>query len=961
MSTMIKKRITNAHCCALRLVVTVAALTAMVVDSQRIKQGCYDAVGISCFKDISHDLLATDEDVEEICAWLATEVFPIFDVFADVYSHREYINGFDPDSEECRRIDEAYSQCIFCSKRDEILGCAEGALWEVCGDQPTLQEVLADSENTMENLQDFDHVCIRLEESYNNNVIDFYGAGGMPTTKELCKKQQLVRHLCPGYCEGGCFDGPTGTPPSCDPDRYKEEVDVDDDSPPWWVVCDFLHFDYIYYSRNDSDISTHADYLKAIPGNTSFCHQAQQAYAKCFWCATDRCFDNENPPSCDKKTDLETLEMTLDEIDGYCSIILSHLALGFDRWAPEFHNTSLHQDVLLFGKDPEFCPKAQEAYPYCTNCYDPSAIGGGSGGGTFCITGDWCREDAQIPNDFVLESMFADLNMTANPDITCNDTYRLWEERWYNPHTVDACYRDLWLHRQCPQNFCDFEPLDQVSRDYLGASTEAQKKALVWMSRASAILSFMGAAFVLYDILSNRNYLKELYYELLAGMATFDIVTALAWLFATAPIDEAAASHVYGARGTEQTCTAQAFFIQLGFTSIFYNVSLAVYYVLVVAYGWKEFQLKPYRSLMHGLPVLIGLGLALGGIPIYHWLEYGCHIQTWSDSEGNLWEVLLFVVLPIGFSIAAITASMLVVYCNVRKHSRRAGKWRLSGKAKAATLERQVFWQCVSFALAFYITWPIVITIYLTSADVNGPLGLTITVAFVAPLQGFSNFLVYIRPRLKTSTTSQGNHQSGSFHLSSRRSLRSSLRLRGSFTGRGSSSFLMAKQNPIQVGPTPGTKDNAMHVIDEVSSGNHLGNLQSQDSMHHHLSSLPPEYSNMDPSVLITKVPGSTIVDEDFICNTELIPADWNAPRLSSQVESEIAFLSGEDHDVDEVGFMSGEDHDGDFVEETGAVQKPMGINIVPDDDFHHLDVVEETNGGANSSDLRKGEIIYDS
>ena len=32
--------------------------------------------------------------------------------------------------------------------------------------------------------------------------------------------------------------------------------------------------------------------------------------------------------------------------------------------------------------------------------------------------------------------------------------------------------------------------------------------------------------------------------------------------------------------------------------------------------------------------------------------------------------------------------------------------------------------------------------------DEKGPLGLALTVAFVAPLQGFSNFLVYVRPKL---------------------------------------------------------------------------------------------------------------------------------------------------------------------------------------------------------------------
>ena len=116
-------------------------------------------------------------------------------------------------------------------------------------------------------------------------------------------------------------------------------------------------------------------------------------------------------------------------------------------------------------------------------------------------------------------------------------------------------------------------------------------------------------------------------------MAVFDIITALAWAFATAPIDQDGGGYVEGALGTETTCRTQAFFIQFGFTSIFYNVSLALYYLLVVLYNWREFQLKKIRLYMHLVPVLLGLGLALGAIPSYHWLEYGCHILPLPDGD----------------------------------------------------------------------------------------------------------------------------------------------------------------------------------------------------------------------------------------------------------------------------------------------------------------------------------------
>lgn len=319
---------------------------------------------------------------------------------------------------------------------------------------------------------------------------------------------------------------------------------------------------------------------------------------------------------------------------------------------------------------------------------------------------------------------------------------------------TEICYNWRAAERLCYEAQCAKEPPIEAPKDYLGTTTQAERTALIWASRSSAFLSFFGATYILYDVLKDPKSRTTVYHQLLIGMATFDIITALAWSFATAPIDknDAAANHVEGVLGNNASCKAQAFFIQLGFTSVFYNVSLALYYVLVISQGWKELQLKKIRPYMHIVPVTVGLGLAFGGLSVYHWIEYGCHIQPFTiddedDEKGDLWAVLVFVVLPLGLSILAITVSMIVVYNSVRKRSVASRKWSL-GISQASKLEKAVFWQCLFYVLAFYITWPIMFSVYLFSVDVNGPLGLAMAIAFVAPLQGCSNALVYIRPKL---------------------------------------------------------------------------------------------------------------------------------------------------------------------------------------------------------------------
>jgi hypothetical protein len=323
-----------------------------------------------------------------------------------------------------------------------------------------------------------------------------------------------------------------------------------------------------------------------------------------------------------------------------------------------------------------------------------------------------------------------DLDVTA----TCEELHVVFGQGLY-PATIEFCEAAEQASYQCPV-FCD--------KAYLGADTEPKKKALVWMSRVSAFLSMIGACYILYDVASDKKRRQTVYHQLLFGMAIFDVFTALAWGFATAPIPKEI-FWVYGANGSEATCKAQGFFVQLGFTSVFYNVSLAIYYLLVIVYSWKERNLVEIREYLHGIPIMVGVVLAFGGIPVYDWFEYGCHLLP--PPDGSMAMVLVLAVGPIGFSIVSIMGCMFTVYWKVRSQARTSRKWSF-GASKPNSLEARVFYQSLWYVLSFLISWPILFAMYLASVDVDGPYALTITIAFLAPSQGFNNFLVYIRPKV---------------------------------------------------------------------------------------------------------------------------------------------------------------------------------------------------------------------
>ena len=299
---------------------------------------------------------------------------------------------------------------------------------------------------------------------------------------------------------------------------------------------------------------------------------------------------------------------------------------------------------------------------------------------------------------------------------------------------------EAWAH--C--NFC------AADEPYLQADTRIKQALLAWLPRIPAFLSMLGASYIFRDVIKSK---WTVYHGLLFAMAIFDFCTAAAWIFTTAPIPtvDEYEDYVYGIMGNEATCKAQAFFIQLGVTSVFYNAALCSYYWLVIVRGWTERRLQKRRILLllHGPPLLVGFALAFGGLPVYSWVQYACHlwyILPWDGKQVRVRVYLLFIA-PVAASILYITIVLGLIYWKVSRQSRQSRRWRL-GVGVSATLEGKVFWQCISYALAFYITWPLVALNYAFSLDeVVDRYGYTLFVALLTPLQGLANFLVYIRPR----------------------------------------------------------------------------------------------------------------------------------------------------------------------------------------------------------------------
>mmetsp|Transcript_9988 Transcript_9988/g.18140 ORF Transcript_9988/g.18140 Transcript_9988/m.18140 type:complete len:797 (-) Transcript_9988:447-2837(-) len=275
---------------------------------------------------------------------------------------------------------------------------------------------------------------------------------------------------------------------------------------------------------------------------------------------------------------------------------------------------------------------------------------------------------------------------------------------------------------------------------YAGASTETKKVVLAWLPRVMAMLSVLGSSFIIYDALSSKKNRQKVLYQLMIALSISDILGSCAYALTTLPTP--ANTFMYGAKGNDATCVAQGFFIQLGTISCYINVSVAVYYLLVIKMGRTERQMKKARIWLFTCPILIGLTFAFAGIPFYG------NTILWCNTTENWWPEV-----PVAIAILLATAIMATVCWDVYQKEKASSRWRISGVEGTARnkLSEQVFWQSFWYLMAFYFTWPPYLVLQYLLASRNTKVftmyGLILTAGTMVPLQGFWNAFVYIRPR----------------------------------------------------------------------------------------------------------------------------------------------------------------------------------------------------------------------
>jgi len=213
------------------------------------------------------------------------------------------------------------------------------------------------------------------------------------------------------------------------------------------------------------------------------------------------CFNETNPPTCNPRSTNFAIKYDIQET--------CYRLLWDYLYTPQvIFDLSSHEKVLsAIHKDSTLCDAAQQAYHLCYWC-DPKQKN---------LTDDFCSFDCS--------STAQVFDQTVNVDVICNELTRLRGiDEW--PASIELCH-GLQLAGHLCENLCE-----NFDASFIKVS---DPKSMSILSRVAAILSFLGASFILWDVLSDAKNRSTVYHQLLVAMAIFDIVTAVAWFFSGCP------------------------------------------------------------------------------------------------------------------------------------------------------------------------------------------------------------------------------------------------------------------------------------------------------------------------------------------------------------------------------------------------------------------------------------------
>jgi predicted cation transporter len=177
--------------------------------------------------------------------------------------------------------------------------------------------------------------------------------------------------------------------------------------------------------------------------------------------------------------------------------------------------------------------------------------------------------------------------------------------------------------------------------------TDTQMRTLAIMPKFSSAIGIAGDLIIINEILvlDRPNKLKKAVHRIVLAMSICDLISTAGLFLSTWPIPKEEEGLFYNV-GNQGTCVFQGFLVQFGISLPLLNMCLAIYYILVIQYSWKEEQIrKKVEPFFYGLSLSFAIAtssasVALGlfnSANLWCWTAAtpsGCN-QSYEDANGE--------------------------------------------------------------------------------------------------------------------------------------------------------------------------------------------------------------------------------------------------------------------------------------------------------------------------------------
>merc|ERR1712032_734391 len=286
-----------------------------------------------------------------------------------------------------------------------------------------------------------------------------------------------------------------------------------------------------------------------------------------------------------------------------------------------------------------------------------------------------------------------------------------------------------------------------------------ESKWIALAPKPFAFLSILGSVCIMRYVLASDQRRRSIYHRLLLGLSVYDFMGSCAVLAGTLAIPKGTPD-VFMASGTQGTCSAQGFFIQMGIGTPLYNASLAIYYFFVINLGWNDSLMRKVEVWLHAMPNVIAVLTSIAGATILdtegnRGLYHNSNLWCWTAPPANPIYRIVFYYMLVWASMVIATLSMGVIYYRVLVTERQMAKGTTTGdsatgvrRSKNKKASSKIASQAMFYVISFYLTF-LFASWTRISQMVKGYVEFPVIFLFAIffPLQGLFNAMVYFRPR----------------------------------------------------------------------------------------------------------------------------------------------------------------------------------------------------------------------